>query len=310
MGSKKKAVEEAEVIETEAVETETTEETGTELVESEGTEMVTDADEASFLEEADASEDEDYGGVDRLVIDQKGETEGAVKGEFFCKNTSESLEGFPAVVLKKSKSRIMWPKVYREDNKCLCKSDDGITPVTDDDDFEPKAASCKKCPYGQWKRTKEEGNIPPACAEVTDMILLNLDNFMPYIYSVKSTALGATNQGLLKIVNRRKRALTIQRKRAGLPPAHICMYSFVLGTELKKNPSGSAYIPVYSEIEELDDAQKDAMVAAAMEVRDIDIHYRNNDNDGYSSDDSGKGEDRTDSGSAFDEIPDDETDWF
>ena len=303
-----KSVKKQEEVETEMVETETVE-TGTELVESTETLPSNYASIEALAALEDEDDGEDYGGIDRITLEQNGDDEGTVKGEFFCKATCESLSGFPAVLLRKSKSRVMWPEEYNADNKMLCASDDGITPITDHDDFKPKAKTCKACAYGSWKRTKKNGktiNTPPACGEIADMILLNMDTFMPVVYSVKSTALGATNQGLLKILRKRKKALTIQRKRAGLPPALWSAFAFEIGSELKKSPKGSAYIPTYSNIVELDDAQKDAMASAVESVQDIDIHYRGGQEDDYSG--SGSDGTRSEDEGAFDEIPADDSD--
>jgi len=263
-----------------------TAETGNGLVESTGTAMAStlEMSDEDFLAAEEAENADDFVGIDRLTIDQKGKSEGSELGQFYCKNLTQSYEGFPAVVLRTAKSRIMWPDKFSKDNDPLCKSIDGITPVTDDDAFKPMAKDCKSCAYGKWKRTKA-GITPPACGEVKDMILLNLDDFTPYIYSVHSTAMGTTNQELFKVLRGKIRALTMKRKRMGLPPAHSCMFSFDIGTVLKENDKGDAYVPCYSNVQELELNQIEAMVHAAKSVKDMEIHFSGVDEE-YDDDDS------------------------
>jgi len=276
-----KAEESGETIEVEV------EETGTELVESVGTGISTlEMSDEDFLAAEEAENVDDFVGIDRLTLDQKGKSDGAEVGEFYCKNLTQSYTGFPAVLIRTAKSRIMWPEKFSKDNEPLCKSSNGVTPVTDDDSFKPMAKNCKVCAYGKWKRTKAR-NIPPACGEVKDMILLNLDDFTPYVYSVHSTAMGATNQQLIKILRGKIRALTLKRKRMGLPAAHTCMFSFDISTTLKVNDAGDAYVPAYSNIQELELNQIEAMVHAAKSVKDLEIHFSGRDEEDF---DEGEGE--------------------
>lgn len=247
-------------------------ETGTELVEAQEVALALTLSDDDFLSAEEAENADEFVGIDRMNISQKGKDEGSVLGQFYIKSLTQAIEGFTGVLLRTNKSRIMWPAKFAKDNDPLCKSNDAITPVTDDDTFEAKAASCKTCPYGKWKRNKD-GNIPPACGEVLDMIILNTDEMVPVIYSVHATALGATNQELLKALRGKVRALAMRRKRLGLPTAHSCMFSFKIDTKLKENESGDAYVPTYSGIEELDLAQIDMTVHAAKTVKDVEIHF-------------------------------------
>jgi len=247
-----------------------------------------------FLEAEAIENADDFVGIDRLTIDQKGKEEGAEVGKFYCKNLAQSYNGFPAVVLRVVKSRIMWPEIFKKDNDPLCKSADGITPLTDDSTFTPMADRCEDCAYGKWKRDGKV-SIPPRCKEVKDMILLNLEDFTPFIYSVHSTALGATNQELFKLLRGKIRALTIRRKRLGKPPAHTCMFAFDIDTVLKENEAGDAYVPTYCNIQELDDAQIEAMIQAAKSVKDVKIHSSSHqDEDDYgTTEGSGSDDEKT-----------------
>jgi len=282
-----------ETLETEGTVAEVVEEVQAEIVEETSVVVaesmvpaVDQSDEDFLVAEESANAGDDYG-MDRIAIFQKDADPDTnqVAGEFYCKSLDLSWPSFPAVLLRFEKSRILWPEKYKVDNDPLCKSHDAVTPVTDDDSFTPKAKNCGSCPFGKWGGTKNN-RIPPECNEVMDMVILNLDELVPYMFSVHSTGLGATNKTLMKILNGRKRYLSVQR------PAHECMFAFDVGTELKKNDSGNAYIPTYNNIRQLDLGEIDIMVHAAKQVRDVDIHFSAQDEEESAGDggDAGNGE--------------------
>jgi len=222
----------------------------------------------SFYEEDGQDENLDY--IPTLKIAQKGE----FLGQLYCPDMEQAWESMNVALLRVSNSRVLWPEDFNKENLPLCRSHDGITPAGDipedpeaeEDDIvylQPMAQSCKTCPYAKWGK----GKTPPRCLDVRDLLIIDLETSIPFFYSVYSIALSPYNQKLKKPLLMRKMSLTAQRKRQGLSPAHISMFSFDLSTELDSRASGDAYKPVFSNITELDDEMKFFTGTVAMQLR-------------------------------------------
>jgi hypothetical protein len=122
------------------------------------------------------------------------------------------------------------------------------------------------CPYANW-----DGDTPPRCKQAVAMLLLEVgeESYIPYWYQIKSTAMSPYKK-FKKVLGLRIRALTGKRRRATLPPAKPCMFTFHLGTELKQNDAGDAYIPTFSNLQEVEDeAMLKALVGVAVDVKDM-----------------------------------------
>jgi hypothetical protein len=232
----------------------------------------------AFLQDSAAEDDDSTIPILKLI--QKDEH----AGEFYCEDMDLAFpDGMKVVLLKMQNSCILWPEKYSKDSEPLCKSDDGISPSEGIESpmcAEPECCKAvfnkqtrhmeKPCEYGNWAE-----DTPPRCKDTINLLLLEVgeESYIPYWYSVKSTALSPFKK-FRKTMGLRKRALTAKRKRAGMAPAHSCMFTFKLSTELKQNDAGDAYIPVFSDIEEIDtDEANDVMVPIAMEVQDIKLAH-------------------------------------
>ncbi len=281
---------------TEVIENET-EPTTTEMVEhQDNTALAVPQDADTFLQQShDNQEDDGIASLPRLKVGQKGDE----AGKLVCEEMAEAWDTMPMVLLKKTNSRRLWPEKYNKDNALLCKSHDGIVPFTDQKDFEPMARDCKSCKYSQWSREKGKKATPPRCQEVFDLMLLDYDSMIPMWLSVHSTGLSPAKNNLLKPLKLRMRSLTSKRAAAGNPPAHSCMYKFTLGTLLKENEAGDAYIPTFENLEELPDNDKTITVQVAIATAHFEANFAGN-----RDDDGGAPKDESDH--AFDE----ETDSF
>lgn len=237
-----------------------------------GTPMVYDGSADEFLTQADQEDSSELSSFPRLVIEQKGKK--AALGSLYCAETEEEFETMKMVLLKESKSRIMWPEKYDKDNDPVCRSFDGIVPNMDDfKDVPPMADNCEDCPYGSWI-TKDGKNIPPDCKEVKDLLILDHATYIPYWISFSATTLSPINKSLTgKPLKIRKMSLTAKRAKAGKSPAHSCMFSFDMSTVLVEFDSGDSQIPVVTNLTELPDDDMDVMVNIAMQVHGAKAHH-------------------------------------
>ncbi|MDR9502577.1 MAG: hypothetical protein RI601_12345 [Desulfurivibrionaceae bacterium] len=243
----------------------------------------TATDTESFLAEASAEEDDGIDRFPRLNIDQKGKE--ATIGSLRCKEMAEEFQEISAVLLKEDSSRILWPESYDPENEPLCRSHDGILPVTGAEGQEPMAASCEECQYSKWGA---DGKSAPECKEVKDLLIMDTETFIPMWLSLSSMAMSPLKNQLLRPLKLRKMSLTAKRSNAGKAPAHSCMFSFKLATALKETKKGDAYIPVFSDITELGAELQDAMVQIAMQCRDAKAHNsRDKDETGQPEEDKG-----------------------
>ena len=166
-------------------------------------------------------------------------------GKFFVKLTSEHFDTFKFAVLKNEKTRIMFPDKFIKDNDPLCRSHDFKTPANDIDGATPLCDTCalapKKpgqrgakhyCEYANWGAD----NSAPRCSEVQNILIVNLETYMPMWFACKKTALRPVNDALqsLQLIGRAK---------------HKKVWEFGGTLALKEvvYPSGKAYVPVFSD---------------------------------------------------------------
>lgn len=185
------------------------------------------------------------------------------QGKFCVNITGDYQDTMRVALIKLSKSRILFPEKYKRDNDPLCRSHDFKMPANDIPNSEPMAASCglipgdkKKhvCEYANWGAD----NTPPRCQETWNLLIVDINTYMPMWFSVKSTAL----KPLRKIVS--AVSMICQAKR--LP---MWSLGFDMAIEKTTNDSGTFYIPTFSGLTNLtpeDAANMDAIRAQLVNV--------------------------------------------
>ena len=239
-------------------------------------------DAAAFLE-AQAETQEPVEVIPRLKIEQKNPEH---LGKLYSEDVAQSWDSMDLVVLRVSDSRILWPETFSKDNVPACKSNDSITPVPledipadDQSGYDVKADSCEKCPFSGWS-TVGGKRVPPACNESKDLLVIDRESMIPFFISFSSLGLSAVNKQLLRPLRLRVMALSAQRRSAGLPPAHTAMFGFKLSTLFDERDSGTSYQPIFSNLEELSDEDKDMFVQVAIATQQYDAHSRPDDKGG------------------------------
>ncbi len=229
-----------------------------------------------LTQEATKDDGIDYIPVIKTI--QKGEN----SGKLFSEELAMVWDDITFCLVKITDSRVMWPEDYDEDNQPICRSHNGIVPACDikedpEDDNSTllpgmsKKCGADNCPYAKWTKGKKGGSEAPRCKAIRDLLVLDLESNIPFYLSLSSTALTPFKSQLEKPLSFRKMALTATRSKAGLPPAHSCMFSFKIATDLRLSKKGDSYIPVFSDITELDDEVKEFTVQVSQQLQKFSI---------------------------------------
>lgn len=182
-----------------------------------------------------------------------------------CVNVTGDFQDTMRVsIVKLGKSRILFPEKYKRDNDPLCRSHDFFTPADDIEGAKPMAESCGLkdgskihiCSYANWGA----GNEPPRCQETWNLLIVDIDAYMPMWFSVKSTGL----KPLRKIVS----AISMISNAKRVP-----MWGMGLTLTLEKitNDSGTFYSPVFSGLSILDESDTENMKDIRSQLVNVNI---------------------------------------
>ena len=209
--------------------------------------------------------------IPRLSITQPTTPDIAAEqvGKFCVNVTGDFQDKMRVAIIKLSKSRILFPEKYKRDNDPLCRSHDFKVPANDIKDREPMCNTCelvpgekKKhvCPYANWTTDEKNHPCPPRCQETWNLLIIDVDTYMPMWFSVKSTAL----KPLRKIVS--AVSMICQAKR--LP---MWTLGFDMALEKTTNDSGTFYLPVFSGLTALQADDAANMSAIRNQLVNVDI---------------------------------------
>ena len=205
--------------------------------------------------------------IPRLSITQPTTPEISAEqvGKFCINVTGDYQESMRVAMVKLSKSRILFPEKYKRDNDPLCRSHDFVSPANDIVGGSPMAATCQLIPGDKKKHVCEYANwgadnTPPRCQETWNLLIVDIDTYMPMWFSVKSTAL----KPLRKIVS--AISMICQAKRL---PMWALGFDMVL--EKITNDSGTFYVPVFSGLVALPAEDAENMTAIRNQLVHVDI---------------------------------------
>lgn len=190
-------------------------------------------------------------------------------GKFAVNLTGDFHDSLDLVLIKLGKSRILFPEKYKRDNDPLCRSHNFVTPANDIPGAVPMAESCglipgdpKKhvCPYANWTQDDKGNQSAPRCQECWNMLVVDLESYMPMWFSLKSTAL----KPLRKIVS----AISIISQAKRQP-----MWAMKFSVALNKtaNDSGTFYVPVFSSPTALSPEEVEAMTQIRAQLAGVEI---------------------------------------
>lgn len=213
--------------------------------------------------------------IPRLTITQPStpDIDAANQGKFCVNITGDFQEGMSVVMIKLSKSRVLFPEKYKRDNEPLCRSHDFKVPANDIAGATPMAESCgllplapgeKKakhiCPYANWTVDEKNKPVPPRCQEVWNSLIVDLESYMPMFFSLKSTAL----KPFRKIVS----AMSMISQAKKIP---IWALKFDMSLYKDINESGTFYVPIFSGLLPLGKEDADNMAAIRQQLSGVDM---------------------------------------
>jgi len=183
--------------------------------------------------------------IPRLTITQPTtpDIEATNVGKLTINITGDFFEKMRLVCLQLVKGRLLWPADYSRDNEPLCKSNDFMVPVRTEG-REPMCHSCgiipgtkdeHYCEYANWGKDKKGKITAPRCLEVWNMLVFDLNTYMPMYLSLKSTSI----KPLRKLFS----SISILGNAKKVP---MWGWEFEVSLKLEHYEKGKAYVPVFS----------------------------------------------------------------
>jgi len=177
-------------------------------------------------------------------------------GQFYNTVSEEYREKLENVTfLKRMTGRVLFPKENYSGDR-LCWSDDNVTP-SEIVEF-PKCENCKNCELSVWSKDENGKNKPPKCKETISFMSLE-DNFSPFIIRFSGTAMPPVKALLSNLFLKTKLGI-IQKKKLSLRN-----FSVSISLVEKINDAGKFYIPVFSNIKEVE-VEKIELITALYET--------------------------------------------
>jgi len=138
---------------------------------------------------------EDYIAKPSLVelVQPINSSEEKTAGLFYDKQSNASFDKMQIVPLEFSPGRVYFPPSETTSAEPLCRSNDGLVPVTAFDNLVPQNDTCKGCPKGQWKKISGAGgrtvNCRPECHETLRFTFLEKETGFVYRFNAKGMSL-------------------------------------------------------------------------------------------------------------------------
>jgi hypothetical protein len=166
--------------------------------------------------------------------------DGTIAGRFCDSQSNMQFENLDVVILKITKGRVLFPPGgYQAGAKPVCRSNDGIMPVVDDQLIrQDDGKGCAKCPQSAWKVIAGR-KIRPACNDTRVILLAELTTGFTYRYNIKGTAVRPVDD-LRETINK----YYLRTKAAGKPIFPYQM-AFKLSSLRIDGTSGKYYIPKF-----------------------------------------------------------------
>ena len=154
------------------------------------------------------------------------------EGHFNNSATNQALSSFDVVLLRITKSRVLWSSTMGEDP--LCASNDAVLqrPEFESSTYGPY---CTECPQAKWGT---DGEVPP-CKLTYNLFLVDTETQMPAILSCAGTAVGEAKNLFTTLRFLRK-------------PMYEALVNVT--SKEKSGPRGRWYIPVFTVKGPVDDS--------------------------------------------------------
>jgi hypothetical protein len=181
---------------------------------------------------------------------ETADEEGLIAGRFRDAQSNMQFETMNLAVLKIQPARVCYPPGSDRGSKPLCRSNDGVLPVINEDLIRQDGGrGCAACPMSAWKKIQGR-SIKPPCREVINFLFVGIETEFVYRLNVKGTSLAALKdlrQTLVKSVGYAK------SKGVLIPYYGIIMQ---MGATKIKNNLGTFFNPKFTPVGNLLDPNK------------------------------------------------------
>jgi len=202
-------------------------------------------------EGGDGFEDDPLRPASYELVQQLSHAQNAVPGKFRNARTGEHYDSLRVVGVKYYHGRIMFPPGgFSTESKPLCRSMDGIYPITNDRNLTPQAKTCALCPNGKlaWNRGEK-----PTCKETYRLLFINREfgeASIPGYITIKGTSI----PGFRKLVGALREYAAISKAKG--EPRSFYDYAFTIQPRLEVSPKGKYYVMDFTNIAKLSEIGK------------------------------------------------------
>jgi hypothetical protein len=209
--------------------------------------------------------------IPRLTITQPStpDIDAVNVGKFSVNITGDFYDNMRLVCIKLTKGRILWPEKYSKDNEPLCRSHNFQTPADDIEGAEPMCHTCAvtpgtkdehECDYANWSADKKGKPIAPRCQEVWNLLVLDLETYMPMYLSLKSTS--------IKPAKKLFSAINIL---SGAKRVPLWGWAFGVTLKMESNDSGKFYVPIFTSPTAVSPEELEAMSGIRAQLANVEM---------------------------------------
>jgi hypothetical protein len=166
---------------------------------------------------------------------------GVENGKFFDTLTGQTFDSLDMVPIHMFSHRKKYlSDTFKRGDVPICRSRDGIKPITDNPDLQPQAMTCATCPHASWKnydRKTKKGK--PTCKEFYRIVHLEKESGLPFFIDLTGKAV-STGKMAFSAIKRTAQMLNTKFQRAG-NNRRLSIFDFVLRTSVVPAEDGGPY---------------------------------------------------------------------
>jgi hypothetical protein len=127
--------------------------------------------------------------------------EGSIPGTFLDTVSKKAFNKIVAAPLTCSENRVLF-ETDDLDSPVVCKSFNGVTPVTGDlaakYNLSPQSKTCATCEFSSWAKYRTEG-IKPRCKQKFRMMFIDTEDELPYLLNIGGMSIKPFNDFLTTV---------------------------------------------------------------------------------------------------------------
>jgi hypothetical protein len=180
-----------------------------------------------------------------LLVQPTTDVEGVLPGLYLDKLSGTTWKTLKLVPLRISHVRDKYPSdKFVKGEKPICKSFDGVYPITNNSDLVPQAPNCSVCPHSSWagynNRTKT--GIKPSCKEGVSILFIEQESGLPFWINLIGKSVREGKQ-LKEAILRNAKMAKARTKR------NVNIFDYVVTMASEKDTGSPAYIAKFRKVD-------------------------------------------------------------